>query len=103
EGVAKGRLTIERLVDLLATTPAQRFGLHRKGAIERGRDAALVLFDPGVRRPLRASSLHHTSDYTPYEGFELTGAVRSVIVRGLPVIRVGDFLGARRLGRIAAL
>jgi dihydropyrimidinase len=99
EGVAKGRLTIERLVDVLATSPARLFGLARKGAIEPGRDADLVLFDPNVRRTMHAADLHHTSDYTPYEGFELTGAVRSVFVRGRPVIRDGMFVGQRGFGR----
>jgi len=99
EGVAKGRLTVERMVDLLSTTPARLFGLERKGAIEVGRDADLVLFDPNARRTLHASGLHHTSDYTPYEGFELTGAVRSVYVRGRPVIREGAFVGTRGDGR----
>jgi len=99
EGVARGRLTVERLVDLLATTPARLFGLERKGAIEPGLDADLVLFDPAARRTLRASELHHTSDYTPYEGFELSGAVRSVFVRGRAVIRDGAFVGERGYGR----
>jgi dihydropyrimidinase len=99
EGVAKGRLTVERLVDLVATSPARLFGLERKGAIEPGRDADLVLFDPAARRTLRAADLHHTSDYTPYEGFELNGAVRSVFVRGHPVIRDGAFVGQRGFGR----
>jgi dihydropyrimidinase len=99
EGVAKGRLSIERLVDLVATSPARLFGLDRKGAIAIGRDADIVLFDPDARRTLAASELHHTSDYTPYEGFELTGAVRSVLVRGRPVIRDGAFVGTRGYGQ----
>jgi dihydropyrimidinase len=99
EGVAKGRLTPERLVDLLSTTPARLFGLSRKGAIEVGRDADLVLFDPSARRTLRAADLHQTSDYTPYEGFELSGAVRSVFVRGRPVISDGAVVGERGYGR----
>jgi dihydropyrimidinase len=99
EGVAKGRLTIERMVDLISTTPARLFGLTRKGAIEPGRDADLLLFDPAAQRTLRAADLHHTSDYTPYEGFTLTGAVRSVFVRGRPVIRDGAFVGERGYGR----
>jgi dihydropyrimidinase len=99
EGVAKGRLTVERMVDLLSTAPARLFGLERKGAIEAGRDADLVLFDPTARRTLHASDLHHTSDYTPYEGFELTGAVRSVFVRGRQVIRDGSFVGTRGFGQ----
>lgn len=98
-GVARGRLSIERLVDVVATTPARLFGLERKGAIEVGRDADLVLFDPGARRTVRAADLHHTSDYTPYEGFELDGAVRSVFVRGRPVIRDRAFVGQRDYGR----
>ena len=98
EGVARGRLTLERLVDLIATTPARLFGLSRKGAIEAGRDADLVLFDPAARRTLTAADLHHTSDYTPYEGREIAGAVRSVFVRGRPVIRDGAFVGTRGFG-----
>jgi dihydropyrimidinase len=98
EGVAKGRITPERMVDLLATTPARRFGLASKGALEVGRDADLVLFDPAARRTMRAADLHHTSDYTPYEGIEVSGAVRSVFVRGRPVIRDGAFVGRRGAG-----
>lgn len=98
-GVARGRLSVERMVDLLATTPARLFGLERKGAIEVGRDADLVLFDPSPRRTVRAAELHHTSDYTPYEGFELAGSVRSVFVRGRAVIHDGAFVGRRGFGR----
>ena len=97
-GVARGRLTIERMVDLIATTPARRFGFTSKGAIEVGRDADLVLFDPSARRTLAAADLHHTSDYTPYEGVEVEGAVWSVFVRGRPVIRDGAFVGQRGNG-----
>jgi dihydropyrimidinase len=98
EGVAKGRITIERMVDLLATTPAARFGLRRKGALEVGRDADIVIFDPAAQRTIRAADLHHTSDYTPYEGLDVTGAVRSVFVRGHPVIRNDEFVGTRGTG-----
>ncbi len=98
-GVAAGRIPIERLVDVLSTTPARRFGLRSKGAIEVGRDADLVLFDPAARRTIRAADLHHTSDYTPYEGREVRGAVRSTIVRGSFVVRDGRFVGRRGFGR----
>jgi len=98
-GVATGRITIERMVDLLATTPARRFGLTHKGAIEVGRDADLVLFDPTARRTIRAVDLHHSSDFTPYEGMDIEGAVRSVFVRGRAVIRDGAAIGERGFGR----
>ena len=97
-GVAEGRLSIERMVDVLSTTPARLFGLERKGAIEIGRDADIVLFDPNARRTIRAADLHHTSDYTPYEGLEIGGAVRSVFVRGRAVVRDGAFTGERGYG-----
>jgi dihydropyrimidinase len=99
EGVARGRITQERMVDLLATTPAARFGLASKGAVAVGREADLVIFDPGAKRTVRAVDLHHTSDYTPYEGIEVTGSVRDVFVRGTPVIRDRAFVGRRGHGQ----
>jgi dihydropyrimidinase len=99
EGVAGGRISIERMVDLLATTPARLFGMGTKGAIEVGRDADLVLFDPQARRTIRQSELHHTGDFTPYEDREVRGAVRSVFQRGAAVVRDGTFVGARGTGR----
>lgn len=98
EGVARGRITLERMVDLLSTTPAARFGMPIKGALEVGRDADIVVFDPAARRMMRAADLHHTSDYTPYEGFKVEGEVRSVFVRGRPVIDGGAFVGERGHG-----
>jgi dihydropyrimidinase len=98
-GVATGRLPLERMVDLLSTTPARLFGFETKGAIEVGLDADLVLFDPDARRTIRAADLHHSSDYTPYEGRAVRGAVRSTIVRGAFVVREGRFVGQRGFGR----
>lgn len=99
EGVAKDRITVERMVDLLSTTPARLFGLGAKGSIEVGKDADLVLFDPEARRTIRAAGLHHTSDYTPYEGMAASGEVRDVFVRGQDVIRDRAFVGRRGFGR----
>jgi len=98
EGVAHGRITLERMVDLLSTRPARRFGLAGKGALEVGRDADIVLFDPTSRRTIRAADLHHTSDYTPYEGLEVSGSLRSVFVRGGTVISDAAFVGRRGHG-----
>lgn len=98
-GVATARLGIERMVDLLATTPARLFGLGTKGAIEVGRDADLVLFDPRAAGTIGQERLHHTSDFTLFEGIERAGAVRTVLLRGEPVIREGLFVGRRGRGR----
>ena len=93
EGVAAGRLSLERMVDVLASSPARLFGLPAKGAIEVGHDADLVIWDPEARRTLRQSDLHHTSDFTPYEGLEVRGAPNRVLVRGRPPgVWVGRFV-----------
>jgi dihydropyrimidinase len=98
-GVARGRITVERMVDVLSTTPARLFGMPNKGAIEVGRDADIVLFDPQERRTITQAELHHTSDFTPYEGIATSGLVRSTIVRGEFVIRDGHFVGRRGHGQ----
>jgi len=93
EGVAKGRIGLARMVEVLAGSPSRLFGLPSKGAIEVGRDADLVIWDPGARRTLRQVDLHHTSDFTPYEGMEVRGALVDVLVGGRAVgERAGRFL-----------
>ena len=82
EGVTKQRITVERLVDLLATSPARIAGMRTKGEIAIGKDADLVLFDPRVTRTVRASELHSACDYDPYEGWSVTGWPRAVYLRG---------------------
>ena len=84
EGVSTGRIAIERMVEVLAASPARLFGLPAKGAIEPGRDADLVVWDPATRRTLAQAAMHHTSDYTPYEGLEVAGAPVRVLSRGRP-------------------
>jgi dihydropyrimidinase len=98
-GVAAGRLTPERAVDLLATTPARLFGLPHKGAIEPGRDADLVLLDPHEHWTIRAAGQHHSSDFTLFEGIEVQGRIRRVILRGEDVVRDGALVGRRGQGR----
>lgn len=96
EGVGKGRVGLERMVDILATTPARLFGLPTKGAVEVGRDADLVVWDPAATRTLRQADLHHTSDFTPFEGMEVRGAPAHVLVRGRrPESGQGRFLERR--------
>ena len=99
EGVAAGRITLQRMVEVLSSTPARLFGLPHKGAIQVGLDADLVLLDPLAVRTIHALDLHHTSDYTPYEGMRVQGAIRHVLVRGEDVIRDGRYVGTRGFGR----
>jgi dihydropyrimidinase len=96
-GVAEGRIGVERMVDVLATTPARLFGLPAKGELAVGRDADLVVWDPDARRSITQAELHHTSDFTPYEGIEVRGAPVHVLSRGEPPAPGrGRFLARRR-------
>ncbi len=97
EGVAAGRIGIERLVDVLAASPARLFGLPSKGKIAVGHDADLVIWDPSAHRVLRQADLRHTSDFTPFEGLEVTGAPAQVLLAGRPVgERTGTFIERTR-------
>ena len=96
-GVAEGRIGIERLVEVLSATPARLFGLRSKGELVAGRDADLVIWDPKARRTLAQADLHHTCDFTPYEGLEVRGAPVQVLSRGRsPEPGAGRFVERRR-------
>jgi dihydropyrimidinase len=87
EGVAKGRITISRWVDLTSTNAAKIFGLYpRKGAIVEGADADLVVFDPNRRVTINSAEMHSRADYDPFEGFEVTGWPTMTISRGVPIV-----------------
>jgi dihydroorotase len=63
-----GPLTVERVRDLTAATPAATFDLPRKGRIEAGMDADLALYDPDAARPIKGTRLHSKCGWTPFEG-----------------------------------
>lgn len=99
-GVVEGRISMERMVELLATDPAKLFGLYpRKGVIAPGSDADVVVFDPSVERTLGVDNLHSRVDYTLFEGMDVKGAPRDVFVRGTEVIRDGELVGKPGHGR----
>ena len=68
EGVVKGRIILERMVDVLSTETARMFGLKGKGEIAVGKDADMVVFDPKTKFTITQKKLHMNVDYTPYEG-----------------------------------
>jgi dihydropyrimidinase len=92
EGVVKGRISLERLVDVLSTTTARLFGLADKGAVAVGKDADIVVFDPKQKFTLTQKKLHQNVDYTPYEGWEITGMPAVVFSRGR---RVAQWAGGQ--------
>jgi len=102
EGVRRGLLTVERMVDVLATSPARIAGLRGKGDIAIGGDADIVIFDPEETRTIRASEMHSACDYDPYEGWEVTGWPTVTLLRGEVAYANGEILASPGAGRLVA-
>ncbi len=83
EGVAKNKISLNKYVEVACTNPAKIFGMFpRKGTIAIGSDADIVIFDPEEKHTLSAKTHHMNVDYSGYEGWELTGKVKTVLLRG---------------------
>jgi dihydropyrimidinase len=83
EGVNKGRITLNKYVEVACTNPAKIFGMFpRKGTIAVGSDADIVIFDPDEKHTISAKTHHMNVDYSGYEGWEVTGKVKTVLLRG---------------------
>lgn len=99
-GVNEGRLSLERLVDVLATNPAKLMGLYpRKGVLQPGSDADIVIFDPGKTWTVACRDHHMSADYNCWEGWELRGKVRSTLLRGTPLVADGAWVGSKTGGQ----
>ncbi len=99
-GVREGRISLNRMVDLLATQPAKLFGLYpQKGMVAVGADADVVLFDPERRETISAATHHSKCDYNLYEGTEVTGAPELVLLRGTVLVEDGELVGTPGIGR----
>jgi dihydropyrimidinase len=93
-GVASGRFSANRFVELVSTTPAKLFGLYpRKGTIAVGSDADLVIFDPKRRHTISAKTHHMRVDYSMFEGIQVTGMPDIVLSRGKVVVDGDKFCG----------
>jgi dihydropyrimidinase len=83
EGVNKGRITLSKFVEVACTNPAKIFGMFpRKGTIGIDSDADIIIFDPNEKHTITASSHHMNVDYSAYEGWDLTGKIKTVLLRG---------------------
>jgi dihydropyrimidinase len=102
-GVRQGRISLNRMVELLATSPAKLFGLYpRKGTIAVGSDADVVVFDPDRKLTLSAASHHSRADYNLYEGTEVTGAPEVVLRRGEILVENGELVARPGSGKYVA-
>ncbi len=87
EGVNKGRITLNKYVEVASTNAAKIFGMFpKKGTIAIGSDADIVIFDPNEKHTLSAKTHHMNVDYSGYEGWEVKGKVKTVLLRGQVVI-----------------
>jgi dihydropyrimidinase len=107
-GVRKGRISLNRMVELLSTNPARYFGLYpRKGTIAVGSDADIVIFDPERTVTISAATQHSKTDYNLFEGTQVTGSPEIVLLRGQVLVEgdqlvadpgVGQFVRRARFG-----
>ena len=99
-GVGQGRITLNRMVELLSTNPAKLFGLYpRKGTIAPGSDADIVVFDPAKEQTISAATHHSKADYNLYEGTTVVGAPETVLLRGNVLVDGGELVASAGIGR----
>lgn len=100
EGVSKGRIDINRFVEIVSTNPAKLFGIYpQKGCIQVGSDADLVVIDPNIRKKITKEDLHENTDYTPFEGIEVVGYPVMTISRGEIIVENNKFIGKKGRGK----
>jgi len=90
EGVEKEKISLNKYVEVTSTNAAKIFGMFpQKGTIGIGADADLVIFDPKKKHVLSAKTHHMNVDYSGYEGWDVTGKVETVILRGTVAVDKG--------------
>ena len=101
QGVVDGQISLERWVEITATTPARMFGLYgKKGVIQPGADADIVIYDPNGHTSIGFEKTHHMNmDHSAWEGFEIDGHVDTVLSRGKVIVDDNQYLGAKGDGR----
>jgi len=100
-GVKRGRMDLDRFVDVASTRAAKLFGLFpRKGTISVGSDADLVVYDTNYRSMVSAKTQHTNNNYNGFEGMEIEGRPSVVTVRGKVQVRDGKFVGERSRGKM---
>jgi len=102
-GVRGGRISLNRMVELLSTNPAKLFGLYpRKGTIAVRSDADIVVFDPEKRVTISASTHHSKSDYNLFEGTKVTGSPEVVLLRGNVLVEGDELVAQPGIGQFVA-
>jgi dihydropyrimidinase len=93
-GVNAGKLSLNRFVELVSTTPARLFGLYpKKGELAPGSDADIVIWDPNADHLITSKTHHMRCDYSMFEGFQVKGNAKMVLSRGAVIVEHGKFQG----------
>ncbi len=93
EGVKKSRISLNKFVEVTSTYAAKIFGMFpKKGTIACGTDADIVIFDPDEKHTISVKNHHHNCDYSGYEGWEVTGKCKTVLLRGKVAIDNNDII-----------
>jgi dihydropyrimidinase len=101
EGVHRRKLPLARFVECSSTNAARIFGLYpKKGVIREGSDADITIWDPKLSAPVLAANDHSKSDYSVYEGWQVTGWPVTTIRRGEVVFDAGKVVGAAGSGQL---
>ena len=102
-GVAEGRISLQRMIELLSGNVARIFGIEGcKGSIAVGQDADLVVWDPEPSSYMTAACMHGNADFTPYEGMRQSGRLDCTILRGQPLVQEGAFVGSEVWGNLVS-
>lgn len=100
EGVRKGRITLQRLVELLSTNPAKMFGLYpKKGVIKMASDGDLVIIDPEKEAVLDGTKLHSAAEYSVFDGMSVKGYPVCTISRGSVICKDNELIAGKPAGR----
>lgn len=101
EGVRTGRITLERFVETTSTNPAKIFGLFpRKGVIQKGSYADVVMWDPSLKKTIRNSDSYSKAGFSIYDGWEVTGWPILTVRRGEVVFEEGEMKGIPGSGKL---
>jgi dihydropyrimidinase len=100
-GVHQGRISLHRFVEVTSTNAARLFGLFpKKGTIAVGSDADLTIWDPTLTKAVDSGGMETRADYSPYDGWEVTGWPVMTISRGEIVYQNGEIVAAPGRGRL---
>jgi dihydropyrimidinase len=100
EGVTKGKISMNRFVEITSTAPAKIFGMYgKKGTLAPGADADVVVWDPNKKLELSKKNLHMKVDYSPFEGHTVPGSASHVFSRGELIIENDRWVAKHQKGR----